>query len=159
MAFLQDGAKVLVNVAASVLLPSTTKATPTTDDNASVAINAAASSKVLLTADIDRDVAVKKAAECSYLKSKASAATTFSASPYPEVWGIPDAYKVFNLGEGGLSSEVIDMAHGVVRAHVDMQASRQLGYQCNQHINASKYASLYMDTLVRLISNTQLIAH
>ena len=136
-----------------------TKATPTTDDNASAAINASASGKVLLTADIDRDVAVKKAAESSYLKSNASAMTTFSGSPYPEVWGIPDAYKVFNLGEGGLSSEVIDMAHGVVRAHIDKQTSRQLGYQCNLHINASKYASHYLDTSVRLVSKTLLVAH
>ena len=146
----QDGAKALVNGAAASVLPSKRKATPTSA--ASAAKKAAASGKVLLTADIDRDVAVKKAAERSYLKAKASAATALSASPYPDVWGIRDAYKVFNLEDGGLSSEALDTAHSVVRAHIDKQTSRQLGYQCNLHINASKYASHYLDTFVRLIN-------
>ena len=144
-----DGAKALVNgAAAASLVPSKRKATPAAEADASVAKRAAAASgKVLLTGDIDRDVAVKKAAECSYLKSKASA--TISATAYPDVWGIRDAYKVFNLEDGGLSAEALDRAHSIVRAHIDKQTSRQLGYQCNLHINASKYASHYLDTCVR----------
>jgi hypothetical protein len=48
--------------------------------------------------------------------------------PYPEVWGIRDAYKIFNLEDGGLSSEAIDLARCTVLEHIDRQRSRQLGY-------------------------------
>jgi hypothetical protein len=68
---------------------------------------------------------------------------------YPEVWGIRDAYKIFDLGDGGLSSEALDYARGIALQHIDRQRSRQLGYQCNMHINAEKFVSHYLDTSVR----------
>jgi hypothetical protein len=71
-----------------------------------------------------------------------------NATPYPEVWGICDAYKTFDLGDGGLSSEAIDHARRTVLQHIDRQRSRHLGYQCNMHVNAEKFMSHYLDTLV-----------
>jgi hypothetical protein len=127
-------------------VPSKRKANVIAEETAA-AKKLAASGKVLLTGDVNKTAAVKKSAESSYLKAKASEAVA-SDNPYPEVWGIRDAYKIFNLEDGGLSSEAIDHARRTVLEHIDRQRSRQLGYQCNMHINAEKFVSHYLDTSV-----------
>jgi hypothetical protein len=141
-------AKGTAHINGGALVPSKRKANVGAEETAvAAAKKLAASGKVLLTGDVNKRAAVKKSAESSYLKAKALQAVA-SDNPYPEVWGIRDAYKIFNLEDGGLSSEAIDLARRTVLQHIDRQRSRQLGYQCNMHINAEKFVSHYLDTSV-----------
>jgi hypothetical protein len=138
-------------VAADVAVSKKAVATAAAATTTAAVASATASGNVLLTGDVNKTAAVRKSAESSYLKAKASEAVSDISNPYPEVWGIRDAYKIFNLEDGGLSSEAIDHARSTVLQHIDRQRSRQLGYQCNMHINAEKYVSHYLDTSVSVM--------
>ncbi|MCO5595583.1 hypothetical protein L7F22_049628 [Adiantum nelumboides] len=74
-------------------------------------------------------------------------------SPYPDVWGIPDAYHTFYLRQGGLPEWKRARAITIAKNCHDQQKSNFLGYQVNYNLSYQEDFGVYLDTHVNNIGD------
>ncbi|MCO5595581.1 hypothetical protein L7F22_049626 [Adiantum nelumboides] len=74
-------------------------------------------------------------------------------SPYPDVWGIPDAYHTFYLRQGGLPEWKRARAITIAKNYHDQQKSNFLGYQVNYNLSYQEDFGVYLDTHVNNIGD------
>ncbi|KAI5075381.1 hypothetical protein GOP47_0009457, partial [Adiantum capillus-veneris] len=74
-------------------------------------------------------------------------------SPYPDVPGLPNAYNIFDLHQGGLPAYWRRRAISIAKAYHATQKSTFLGYQCNQALHYEASFGSYMDMLVNNIGD------
>ncbi|KAI5081104.1 hypothetical protein GOP47_0004287 [Adiantum capillus-veneris] len=74
-------------------------------------------------------------------------------SPYPDPWGIPNAYHIFYLRQGGLPDWRRARAIATAKEYHAQQKSNFLGYQVNFNLNYEEEFGSYLNTHVNNIGD------
>ena len=69
-------------------------------------------------------------------------------SPYPDVAGIPNAYNIFNLHQGGIPKLKRERAIAAAKSYHALQQSNFLGYQVNLSLDYQHDFGSYLDSHV-----------
>ncbi|MCO5595573.1 hypothetical protein L7F22_049618 [Adiantum nelumboides] len=74
-------------------------------------------------------------------------------SPYPDIWGIPNAYHTFYLSQGGLPAWRRARAIAAAKDYHAQQKSNSIGYPGNLNLNYQEDFGCYLDTHVNNIGD------